>query len=123
MTNLGISFLWLRRLGRGLQPYNGLSAVWNDHKRACLIIAPVLQKRGTTWRGDANAGFHTGNRSSGIGFAWNSFLHCLAIHRANLLAFLSAGAIGRNSSSRIHLPVELRKKHESDSGLQAWSAG
>ena len=44
----------LRRLVRGLQPYYGLSAVWNDHEGACLIIAPVLQKRGTTWQGRCN---------------------------------------------------------------------
>src|SRR6516164_1567908 len=123
MTNLGISFLRLLRLGRGLQPCNGLSAVWNDHEGACLIIAPVLQKRGTTWQGRCKRRFPH----------WRPKLrHWLCLEQLPALpghppgpplGLLSAGAIGRNSSSRIHLPVELRKKQESDPGLQAWSAG
>lgn len=38
--------------------------------------------------GDTDASFHSGVCSSGIGFAWNSFRHSLAVHRAQLLDFL-----------------------------------
>ena len=33
------------------------------------------------------AGTHEGDCNSGIGFAWKSFLHCLAVHRAHLFDF------------------------------------
>src|SRR5258708_23195897 len=39
------------------------------------------------------------------------------------LGLLPASAIGRNSSSRIHLPVKLGKEHKSDPGPQIWRAG
>src|ERR1035441_7053097 len=48
---------------------------------------PILRSAGRCSRGDANASSHTGDCSSGIGFAWNSFLHCLAVHRAQVLDF------------------------------------
>ena len=38
-----------------------------------------------------NAGIpisHFGPASSGIGFAWNSLLHCFAVHRAHRFDFL-----------------------------------
>ena len=46
-----------------------------------------LRNSGRRGRGDAKAGSQTGDRNSGIGFAWNSFLHCLAVHRAHLRDF------------------------------------
>ena len=38
--------------------------------------------------GDLEASSHAGNDSSGMGFDWKSFLHCLAVHRAQVLDFL-----------------------------------
>ena len=48
------------------------------------------QFSGSTTNADSNTGTrsHTGPANSGIGRAWNSFLHCFAVHYAHRLDFL-----------------------------------
>jgi hypothetical protein len=56
-------------------------------KGPVLLSCSFLRNAGRRSGGDANAGSQTGDCNSGIGFAWNSFLHCLAVHRAHLRDF------------------------------------
>jgi len=48
------------------------------------------QFSGSTTNADSNTGTrsHTGPANSGIGRAWNSFLHCFAVHFAQRFDFL-----------------------------------
>src|SRR5271166_71164 len=68
-------------------PYNGLQLFGMTKKGPVSSWCSFLRNAGRHIRGEANAGSQAGDRSSGIGLAWNSFLHCLAVHRAHLLDF------------------------------------
>src|SRR5208283_1718026 len=83
------------------------SAVRNDHEGPRLIVALVLQKRGTMQQVRCKRRFPDRRPK---------LRHWLCLEQLPALSgrppgpplgLLSAGAIGRNSSSRIHLPVEL----------------
>src|ERR1700748_838722 len=62
----------------------------SDYARA--YSSPCSTTNGLTPRGKSIPPFgpvapavtHAGDCNSGIGLAWNSFLHCLAVHRAQL---------------------------------------
>ena len=53
-----------------------------------------------------------------MGFAWNSFLHCLAVQRAHVLDFFLRALSVEMPVPGVHLAVELGKEHESDTGPQ-----
>ena len=67
--------------------YNGLQLFGMTTKGPVSSWCSFRRNAGRRIRGDANASSHIGDCSSGIGFAWNSFLHCLAVHRAQVLDF------------------------------------
>src|SRR5260370_39862938 len=95
-----------------------------DNDEWCrLRLMFVPQKRGATQQGRCKREFPR----------WRQQLwHWLCLEQLPALSgrppgpgfgLLSAGAIGRNSSSCIHLPVKLRKKHESYPGPYILRAG
>src|SRR5258708_91922 len=66
---------------------DGASILRDNDERPRLFLLISQKCRTTQQGGDASASSHEGDWSSGIGFAWNSFLHCLAVHRAQILDF------------------------------------
>src|ERR1019366_3037887 len=96
------------------------SAIRNDHERTHLVIVLVLQKWGTMCQMRGKARFPDGRLQCRHGLCLEQLPALSGRPPGPPPGLLSAGAIGRNSSPRIHLPVELGKEHKSDPGPLRW---
>ena len=75
-------------LGAGSRLYGPLPVFGNMTKGSFLSGLSFFRNAGLRRKGDADSGSHCGICNSGIGFAWNNFLHCWAVQRAQRWDFL-----------------------------------